>query len=502
MKTRIGLFLLLTLALALCASCVQPTPEAATATIVPTATATSAPTETPLPTDTPAPEVEEIPEGVGLARLAALRHVREQYPTHAPTSDLVGEVANVTPPQLLGSSTYQYHTGDWTMDVQFPIVAPNMVIYHVTLANALTGFRWEGEVKPNGAVREVETRVPVTVEATKVAPTPGAETVPALVGGWTGQIIQLPAGNQFGSYFLRENGEQYGIASEDSAIAAQLAELRGSEQRVRVWGKLHTGVPATEARQILVERLEVVKEGTDVDGWIGTLVKLPAGNQFGGYFEREDGERYDIGSADDAIQAQIAEYQRSGAKVQVWGALFVGVPATEARHIEVSRLADLSGPAAEERDLSSFATASTSSHLPSDNLGSYHAASAVDGSLSTPWAEGVTGPGLGEWLKLEFPQPVEITRLLVDIGYDRDPDDSAHSAELFAYNNRIQRVRLAFSGGEEVAWTFRDERGLQEVSLSDKIVSSYVKLTIEQVYPGSQYDDTCLAEVQVWGVMK
>ena len=53
------------------------------------------------------------------------------------------------------------------------------------------------------------------------------------------------------------------------------------------------------------------------------------------YFERDDGERFDVGSADASITQQIYEARWTGARIQVWGRLFTGVPAVEARHIEV-----------------------------------------------------------------------------------------------------------------------------------------------------------------------
>jgi hypothetical protein len=67
------------------------------------------------------------------------------------------------------------------------------------------------------------------------------------------------------------------------------------------------------------------------------------------YFERDDGERFDIGSADADITQQIAEVRWTGAQIRVWGRLFTGVPATEARHIEVERMEVTSGPAEEAR---------------------------------------------------------------------------------------------------------------------------------------------------------
>jgi hypothetical protein len=79
-------------------------------------------------------------------------------------------------------------------------------------------------------------------------------------------------------------------------------------------------------------------EGTPVEGWIGTVRDLPPGNQFGQVFVREDGEEYDIGATNDAAWDVIMEAKETGAQIKVWGTLYTGVPASEARHIEVERV--------------------------------------------------------------------------------------------------------------------------------------------------------------------
>ena len=48
---------------------------------------------------------------------------------------------------------------------------------------------------------------------------------------------------------------------------------------------------------------QAVGEGEAVEGWKGTITKLEPGNQFGRYFQREDGERYDISGTNDAANA-------------------------------------------------------------------------------------------------------------------------------------------------------------------------------------------------------
>lgn len=83
---------------------------------------------------------------------------------------------------------------------------------------------------------------------------------------------------------------------------------------------------------------EAAPEGQAVEGWAGTVLKQEPGDQIGPYFQREDGQRFSIGSSDPALREQIAGLRGSGTKIKVWGKLFTGVPADQARHIEVERL--------------------------------------------------------------------------------------------------------------------------------------------------------------------
>jgi hypothetical protein len=36
----------------------------------------------------------------------------------------------------------------------------------------------------------------------------------------------------------------------------------------------------------------------------------------------------------------------------------------------------------------------------------------------------------------------------------------------------------------------------------EPVEATFVRLVIEEVYPGNKCDDTCLAEIDVWGVVK
>jgi hypothetical protein len=273
-----------------------------------------------------------------------------------------------------------------------------------------------------------------------------------------------------------------------------------------VWGQLRTGVPDAFGSQIEATRIEVqespeppVISEQGVEGWVGRIHKLPPGNQHGQTFERQDGERFGISATDESTWEQLRQVAWTGAQIKVWGTLYVGVPATEACQVQVGHLEILTGPAEEARDLTPFATSSASSHLPTDHGGQYQAFMAMDSALETAWVEGVDGSGVGEWLELQFPGTVEVHSIGLDVGYDRDPD-------IFSANNRIKRATFIFSNGEQVTLDFSDSRGIQRIPLvrapGPIFNTTSVRMVIEEVYPGSRYDDTCLAEIEVWGWAK
>jgi hypothetical protein len=359
---------------------------------------------------------------------------------------------------------------------------------------------------PIDAPTNVPTERPTDLPSATTTRTPepsSSEAAGEAVAGWVGTVADLPPGNQFGQLFEREDGEQFGLGTPTDAVREQVAEARSTGAKVKVWGVLHTGVPADGARTLVVERIEFVShpehEGEPVEGWTGTVGKLPPGNQFGRRFVRDDGEQYGIATTDDGIRQRLNEAAWDGARIKIWGRLHTGVPASEAHQIEIERVEILSEAAPEARDLTPFAEVTASSHLSADRYGTYFPYAAIDGVRETSWVEGVSGPGVGEWIELTFPKTVELRILRFDVGFDE-------SADLFAKNNRIKRATLLFSSGEQTTIDFEDARGLQEFVMvrapGPNVETTYVRMIIDEVYSGTKYDDTCLAEIEVWGVTK
>jgi hypothetical protein len=238
---------------------------------------------------------------------------------------------------------------------------------------------------------------------------------------------------------------------------------------------------------------ETESTGSAVEGWTGTIGRFPIGSQYKYFFERADDQQFIVGAAVDAVNQQIDNAAWTGAQIELWGQIGPEMP----NHVNVTRLEIVSEPSIEARNLSPFATPGVSSVLPSDRLGTYHEWSAINGLLESPWCEGAAGSGVGQWLMLEFPALLEVAYISIDVGYDYNDD-------IFFENNRIKKARLIFSDGTELPWEFNDERGLQLVPLACApgpcTQTTFVKLVIDEVYPGSLYDDACIAEIEVWGM--
>ena len=108
-----------------------------------------------------------------------------------------------------------------------------------------------------------------------------------------------------------------------------------------------------------------------------------------------------------------------------------------------------------------------------------------------PWVEGVKGQGIGEWIDLStdsyrFP----VSFFLISNGYV-----SFEKPYLYKKNSRIKKMRIT-SKEENIDFVveLQDTPNFQEVRLPKKITNlkTTFRFTIEEVYPGTQWEDTCL----------
>ncbi|MBU0498705.1 MAG: caspase family protein [Gammaproteobacteria bacterium] len=114
---------------------------------------------------------------------------------------------------------------------------------------------------------------------------------------------------------------------------------------------------------------------------------------------------------------------------------------------------------------------------------SYQPRNAMDGDPGTAWVEGAAESGIGEWWQANFRQQVLIRSVSLIGEYKGKKND------------RLKRVRAVFSNGAASDLELRDAPDRQRFQLSEPQAADWVRLEIREVYPGTRFADTPIAEV-------
>ncbi len=115
--------------------------------------------------------------------------------------------------------------------------------------------------------------------------------------------------------------------------------------------------------------------------------------------------------------------------------------------------------------------------------------------VTSPWAEGVEGDGVGESITLNVTRVLPLYGLLIRPGY-YDGDDQ----ESWKKNNRVAALEITLNGEHTFTETIADEHFndpyLIRVRDYAKPVTK-VTMVIKAVHPGTQFHDTCISLVQL-----
>lgn len=131
------------------------------------------------------------------------------------------------------------------------------------------------------------------------------------------------------------------------------------------------------------------------------------------------------------------------------------------------------------KDCSSFLTEKNKEY-PVSNLNNL----AVD----TPWVEGAPGYGIGEGFTIENSWGKLYTTLLIMNGYI-----SYEKPYLYKQNGRIKKIKVkGLKSGKEKILDVLDTPHPQTVDISFITEPEDIRVTIEDVYPGTKYEDTCI----------
>lgn len=113
-----------------------------------------------------------------------------------------------------------------------------------------------------------------------------------------------------------------------------------------------------------------------------------------------------------------------------------------------------------------------------------------DNDDQTNWQEGVEDSGEGEFLSFAFDQEYQISAMTFRLG-------NWKSDTYYHGNNRPKTLRLELG---DYSWsvTFPDEWQEFGVRFTSPVSSADLKITLEEVYEGTDWDDTAITEVGVW----
>jgi phosphate transport system substrate-binding protein len=135
---------------------------------------------------------------------------------------------------------------------------------------------------------------------------------------------------------------------------------------------------------------------------------------------------------------------------------------------------------------SDFSEVTASSAL-SDSQGWYPAQNLIDTTYRT-WAEGAQGNGAGESFTLAIRSgPEQIAGFALKNGYG--------DLNFFQMNNRVKSFKIYIDGGYIETTTVKDSIHFEQYAFETPAAGEKIQFVIDSVYPGTAYDDTCVAEI-------
>ena len=141
----------------------------------------------------------------------------------------------------------------------------------------------------------------------------------------------------------------------------------------------------------------------------------------------------------------------------------------------------------------------------------FSAVSAFDGFEETSWCEAVTGSGEGEYLEAELAEGaagiiirngfkrMPLDDWVYDIGMFEDyvKDDKAGFRDYFSMNGRVKILDVVDVGGNTVERLELEDSRDPQVFYGMDLAPGRYRFVIRDVYSGTRWEDTCIAEIGV-----
>lgn len=136
------------------------------------------------------------------------------------------------------------------------------------------------------------------------------------------------------------------------------------------------------------------------------------------------------------------------------------------------------------------ASAEASSVIQQDNGAVNTPMMMFDENIETNWQEGVDGPGLGEWVDAKFSQESGIKYLTFKLG-------NWKTSRYYYGNNKPSKMTITV-GEFSQQIEFPDEWTEFCLEFSRPCQADGIYMTIDEVYPGTDWDDTCITDMRVF----
>lgn len=114
-----------------------------------------------------------------------------------------------------------------------------------------------------------------------------------------------------------------------------------------------------------------------------------------------------------------------------------------------------------------------------------------DGNEITSWQEGVEGDGIGQSINCQLNRQYQIRYFAFKLGNWR-------SDKYYNGNGRPKSLIVDLDG-YSFTFDFPDEKKDFVIELSEEIPATNITVTINSVYKGAYWDDTCISEFNIYG---
>lgn len=114
-----------------------------------------------------------------------------------------------------------------------------------------------------------------------------------------------------------------------------------------------------------------------------------------------------------------------------------------------------------------------------------------DGEEETSWQEGVAGYGIGESLEIQFDYAADIEYLSFKLGNWKN--------DKYYFGNAKPKTMTFIIGDFTGQVTFTGDRTTEWVKLSRPVKADKMTMIIDDVYEGTSWEDTCIAEMGIYG---